>query len=96
MPILRIKDIRSMSSEDRRKRLADIKTELQRLTTMVRAGGTVDNPHRIKELRRAVAKILTIEREQQPSLVTAKRAEKMTTKKPRKKTVGEPEEEKRK
>jgi len=96
MPTLRVKDIRSMSLEDRRKRLADFKTELLRLTTMVRAGGTMDNPHRIKELRRAVAKILTIEREQQLNIVTLKKAEKKTAKKPRKKTEGASEKEKKK
>jgi len=95
MPILRVKDIRSMSSEDRRKRLADFKTELLRLTTMVKAGGTVDNPHRLKELRRAVAKILTIEREQQLNIVTVKKAEGVA-KKPRKKTTGESEKERKK
>jgi hypothetical protein len=62
---------------------------------MVRAGGTVDNPHRLKELRRAVAKILTIEREQQLGIVTVKKAEK-TAKKPRKKTEGKLEKEKKK
>jgi len=64
MPIMRIKEIRDMSSEDRQKRLREFKTELLRLRTMVRAGGTIENPNRIKELRRAIAKILTIEHEQ--------------------------------
>jgi len=33
------------------------------LKTMVRAGGAVENPARIRELRKAIAKILTIENE---------------------------------
>ena len=64
MPILRVKDIRAMSSEDRRKKLLELRTELTRLKTMVKAGGAVENPARIRELRKAVARILTIENEQ--------------------------------
>jgi len=63
MPILRIKDIRAMSSEDRRKRLLELRTELMRLKTMIKAGGSVENPGRIRELRKAIARILTIENE---------------------------------
>lgn len=64
MPILRVKEIRDMPSEDRIKRLSEYRTELLRLRTMIQAGGTVENPNRIKELRRAIAKIMTIEHEQ--------------------------------
>ncbi len=63
MPIIRVKEIREMSSEERRKKLNEFRTELLRLKTMVKAGGTVENPARIKELRRAIARILTIENE---------------------------------
>ncbi|MEM2987413.1 MAG: 50S ribosomal protein L29 [Candidatus Bathyarchaeia archaeon] len=63
MPIIRVKEIREMSSEERRKKLNEFRTELLRLKTMVKAGGAVENPARIKELRRAIAKILTIENE---------------------------------
>jgi len=64
MPILRIKDIREMSSEQRRERLVELRTELARLKTMVEAGGSIDNPSRIRELRKTIARILTIETEQ--------------------------------
>jgi len=63
MPILRVKEIRSMSSEDRRKKLTELRTELARLKTMVKAGGSIDNPSRVRELRKAVARILTVENE---------------------------------
>jgi large subunit ribosomal protein L29 len=53
-----------MSSEDRRKRLIELRTELMRLRTMIKAGGSVENPARIRELRKAIARILTIENEQ--------------------------------
>ena len=52
-----------MSSEERTKEISDLRAELTRLKTMVRAGGAVENPARIKELRRTIAQILTIENE---------------------------------
>ena len=52
-----------MSSEDRRKKIVELRTELVRLKTMVKAGGSIDNPSRIRELRRAIARILAIETE---------------------------------
>lgn len=64
MPILRVKEIRDMPSEERMKKLGEFRTELLRLKTMIAAGGTVENPARIKELRKTIARILTIEKEQ--------------------------------
>lgn len=64
MPIIRLKDIREMSSEDREKRVMELRTELLRLKTMVKAGGAVDNPARVRELRKAIARILTVENEE--------------------------------
>jgi large subunit ribosomal protein L29 len=63
MPILRVKDIRAMSSQDRENKLVELRAELTRLRTMVKAGGTIENPARIRELRKSVARVLTIERE---------------------------------
>lgn len=64
MPILRMKDIRAMSSEDRKKKIVELRTELVRLKTMVKAGGSLDNPSRIRELRKTIARILTVESEE--------------------------------
>ena len=64
MPLIRVKEIRDMSSEDRSKRLGELRTELLRLRIMIMAGGTIENPARVKELRKAIAKIITIEQEQ--------------------------------
>lgn len=63
MPILRLKDIRGMSNEDREKNLVELRAELMRLKTMVEAGGAVENFARIREIRRTMARILTIENE---------------------------------
>ncbi len=64
MAILRLKDIRDMSSEKRKEKVNELKTELSRLKTMVEAGGSIDNPAQIRELRKTIARILTIETEE--------------------------------
>lgn len=78
MPILRIKDIRGMSSEDRTKRIGELRTELVRLKTMIKAGGTVENPARIKAIRRTIARLLTIQREEELGISKAKKKGKKT------------------
>lgn len=82
MPILRLRDIRGMSTEERDKKISELRAELARLKTMVRAGGAVENPARIRELRKAIAKILTIENEDK--LGIRKTEEKPETKKSKK------------
>ena len=61
MPILRKRDLRQMLPDERDRKLTELRTELVRLRTMVASGGTIENPGRIKELRRTIAKLLTIE-----------------------------------
>jgi large subunit ribosomal protein L29 len=60
---MRIKEINGLSTEDREKKLTDLRIELARIRTMVNAGGAVENPTRIRELRRTIAQILTIQNE---------------------------------
>jgi len=76
MPILRVKEIRDMPTEEREKKLGELRTELVRLKTMINAGGTVENPSRIRELRKTIARILTIENEKKTEPKKAKIAEK--------------------
>ena len=63
MAIIRLKDIQSMSPEDRANKLVDLRAELARIRTMIRAGGAVENPARVRELRKTIAQILTVENE---------------------------------
>lgn len=65
MPILRKRDIRDMSPEDRQKKIVELRTELVRLKTMVKAGGSIENPSRIRELRKTIARILTLNSEEE-------------------------------
>ena len=60
---MRVKEINALSTEDRANKLIDLRIELARMRTMVNAGGAVENPTRIRELRRTIAQILTIQNE---------------------------------
>jgi len=84
MPILRLKEIRDLSAEDRLGRLKEWRTELLRLRTMIKAGGTIENPARIRQLRMTIAQILTVEHEQELGIGKAKpEAKKPKAPKPR-------------
>ena len=83
---MRVKDIKALSTEDRENKLADLRIELARLRTMVNAGGTVENPTKMRELRRSIAQILTIQHEKKLGIRQA--AEQKVEK--RKKKVAKP------
>ena len=60
---MRVKEINGLSTEDRENKLIDLRIELARIRTMINAGGAVENPTRVRELRRTIAQILTIQNE---------------------------------
>jgi large subunit ribosomal protein L29 len=62
--ILRPDEIRKMTPDEQREQLAKLKTELIRERAVASAGGAPENPGRIRELRRAIARIKTIQHEQ--------------------------------
>ena len=64
MPILRMDEIRDMDTEGRQERLQELRTELIKIKTMIRAGGSVENPGRVKALRKTIARILTVMNEE--------------------------------
>jgi len=76
MPILRVKEIRDMPPAERMEKLGELRTELLRLKTMIKAGGTVEDPARIRELRKTIARILTIENEKKIESLKTKTEEK--------------------
>jgi len=47
-----------------------MRTELVKLRTTVKAGGNIENVGRIRELKRTVARILTIQNEKTPPEAT--------------------------
>jgi len=48
-----------MLPEERQKKISELRAELTTIRTQVKSGGTVDNPSRVRELRRTVARLLT-------------------------------------
>lgn len=64
MPILRRKDIRSMSPAEREKKLTELRVELMKLRSTLKARGKVENPSAVREIRKTIARILTIQRKE--------------------------------
>ena len=60
MPVIRLDEIREMTPAQRTQKLGELKTELSKLRTMINAGGSVENPSRVKALKKAIARIETI------------------------------------
>lgn len=63
MAILRTNEIRDMSIEEMEAELAELRTELARERAVASAGGALENPGRVQELRRTIARVLTIMKE---------------------------------
>lgn len=87
MAIIRIKEIVAMSSEDRTAKLVDLRAELARIRTMIRAGGAVENPTRVRELRKTIAQILTVDNEKKLGI---RQTVEITQEKPKKKVEKTP------
>ncbi len=64
MPILRLDEIRDMDDEERQERVQELRTELIKIRTMIKAGGSVENPGRVKALKKTIARILTVMNEE--------------------------------
>ncbi|MDY6764183.1 MAG: 50S ribosomal protein L29 [Halobacteria archaeon] len=65
MAILRPVEIREMTDEEIEEELEDLEAELLREKSMQAAGGAPENPGRISEIRRTIARIKTIQRERE-------------------------------
>ena len=65
MAIIKMNEIRKLTSEGRVKKVEELRAELLNLMGMVKTGGSVENPSRVKELRRTIARILTVGNEEQ-------------------------------
>ena len=63
---MKMTDIRKLTTEEAHKKLDEIKKELFNLK-FASATGSLEKPHRIKELRHDVAKIKTVIRERELS-----------------------------
>jgi large subunit ribosomal protein L29 len=64
MTIIHTDEIRDMTPAEREAELEDLETELLNARAVQAAGGRPDNPGEIKEIRKAIARIKTIQREE--------------------------------
>jgi len=64
MTILHPEEIRDMTPVERQEELDALETELLNEESVIAAGGMPENPGRIENLRRTIARIKTIQREE--------------------------------
>lgn len=64
MPAQKVKDLRDMTDDELERRLLDLKDELWRLRFQL-ATQQLENPMRIREVRKAFARTMTIIRERE-------------------------------
>jgi large subunit ribosomal protein L29 len=60
-----MQEIREISAEEKTRRLGELRTELSKLRTMIHAGGAVENPGRVRALKRTIAQMMTVMREEE-------------------------------
>lgn len=62
MAILRVDDIRNMNPDEQQEELDKLTLELIHERAIASAGGAPENPGRIKEIKRTIARIKTIKK----------------------------------
>jgi len=63
MAVLRLKEIRAMSEKDLGEKLKSLRLELAKERANINIGSSVSSPGKIREVRRTIAKILTVKGE---------------------------------
>lgn len=58
-------DIRKLTPNEREKRLQELYDELSSVRVDLATGGGTDNPYRMRAVKKAIARILTIQREEE-------------------------------
>ena len=68
MPQLTAKDIRKLTPAEREKRLGELYNELSEIRIQMATGGGTENPYRIRYVKRAIARILTVQKEMESEI----------------------------
>ena len=68
--MLGAQEVRALSPDDRKTRLAELRRELMQERGVQAMGGSTPSPGKIRTLRREIARILTIQREVELGLHT--------------------------
>jgi len=64
MSILKMEEIRRMSEKERREELDSLMKDLLHERGMIATGGSPENPGRVGEIKRTIARIKTVQREE--------------------------------
>ncbi len=67
MPGLNAKEIRKLTPAERQKKLEELYNEMSTIRIESATGGGTENPYRIHNVRKAIARILTIQHEEELS-----------------------------
>ncbi|MCS7122150.1 MAG: 50S ribosomal protein L29 [Archaeoglobaceae archaeon] len=54
---MKMKEIREMSREDKIKKLKELEIELLKLRTMIRSGGSLESPGKVRAIRKDIARL---------------------------------------
>ena len=65
MARLTAKDIRELNPAERKKKLDELYNEMSSIRIELATGGGTENPYKIRAVKRAIARILTVEREEE-------------------------------
>ena len=65
MPTLTPSEIRNLTSTERQKKLEDLYNELSSIRIQIATGGGTENPYKTRNVKKAIARILTIQREEE-------------------------------
>ena len=62
---LTAKDIRELNPAERKKKLDELYNEMSSIRIELATGGGTENPYKIRAVKKAIARILTVEREEE-------------------------------
>ena len=65
MSELSAKELRKLTPAERQRKLEELYDEMSSIRIEMATGGGTENPYKIRNVRRAIARILTINREQE-------------------------------
>ncbi|MHA2026191.1 MAG: 50S ribosomal protein L29 [Candidatus Thorarchaeota archaeon] len=65
MSDLNAKELRKLTVAERQKKLAELYDEMSSIRVESATGGGTENPYKIRNVRKAIARILTINREEE-------------------------------
>ncbi|MEE9540970.1 MAG: 50S ribosomal protein L29 [Candidatus Thorarchaeota archaeon] len=65
MARLTAKDIRKLTPAERQKKMDELFNELTSVRIQIATGGGSENPYKIRAIKRAIARILTIQKEEE-------------------------------